>query len=147
MSISLMVQNNGQEIVATNFWETEHARRGLFYLSINAGAFRLLVPEAHTSAISEFKTAKDVILSRGPWSQMGNRDAIEILFDDESESPYALHLDARQLDRLPAREDAGRTAVFTAWLRGAQGAPVCAYRHECYYRVVPRIPWLKGRSE
>jgi hypothetical protein len=75
----LTIENDGQEITATNFWQTEQARRGSFYLSTNAGAFRLLVPEQHKSAIAEFKTAKDVILTRGPYMDQAN--AMEILWD------------------------------------------------------------------
>lgn len=42
--------NDGPRLLRTSYWQTEHAARGYLYLSINAGAFRLLVPaplEAH----------------------------------------------------------------------------------------------------
>jgi hypothetical protein len=139
----LTIKNNEQEIIETNFWRTEYARRGVFYLSANAGAFRLLVPQAHESALAEFRTAKEVVISRGPWTAQGGRDALEILFDDGSDDPYALHLDAKQLDRIPATDDAGKDFVFTAWTWA--GKPICAFRHECYYRIVPSLPWLKPR--
>jgi hypothetical protein len=32
-------ENNGPEIVSTNYWLSEHAQRGYVYLSINARAF------------------------------------------------------------------------------------------------------------
>ncbi len=138
----LQIKNQGQEIIATNFWETEHALRGVFYLSINAGAFRLLVPEVNGSTIAEFRTAKDVIISRGPWKAEGGRDALEILFDDGTDDPFAIHLDVRQVDRMPASTDAGRKVLFTAWTKG-RDKPVRVYTHDCYYRIVPELPWLK----
>jgi hypothetical protein len=36
-SVKLIIHNKGQEILSSNFWQTEYDRRGLFYLSINAG--------------------------------------------------------------------------------------------------------------
>jgi len=38
------IENDGPDIVTTNYWTTEHEQRGLFYVSINAGTCRLLVP-------------------------------------------------------------------------------------------------------
>ena len=145
----LIIKNSAQEIIGTNFWEPEHAHRGVFYLSLHAGVFRLLVPEAHTSAVAEFRRAHEVFVSRGPWTAAGGRSrgraALEILFDDRSNNPFALHLDARQVDRMPASTDVSREWALTAWVW--QGKPVCAYRQTCFYRIVPSLPWLKGRRE
>ncbi|MDX9788933.1 MAG: hypothetical protein RBT11_19320 [Desulfobacterales bacterium] len=38
----IQISNDGPEILSTNYWETEHAKKGFLYMSINAGAFRLL---------------------------------------------------------------------------------------------------------
>ena len=38
----LVVENDGPEIVATNYWELPAAAAGKFLVSVNAGAFRLL---------------------------------------------------------------------------------------------------------
>jgi hypothetical protein len=43
--VVLQIQNAGPEILATTYWQTEHARRGYLYLSFNGGALRVLVPE------------------------------------------------------------------------------------------------------
>ncbi len=97
----LAVENDGQEIRATNYFESEYARRGAFYLSVNAGAFRLLVPPAHESAIEEFRTAKEVVVSRGAWPAQRRKDALEILFDDTTE---AENFEARRLQRTCAHD-------------------------------------------
>jgi hypothetical protein len=41
----LAIPNHGPLIVASNYWQSGIAARGLLYLSVNGGAFRLLVPE------------------------------------------------------------------------------------------------------
>jgi len=139
---ALVIESDGPAIRATNFWQTAQARAGAFYLSINAGAFRLLVPSQHMGVIAEFETAKEVIVSRGPWSQAGGKDSIELLFDEWSDNPFSLHLGPGQFDRLQPARDAGRTCPFTAWaLRG--GVPAQVYRHDCRYRIVLSLPWLK----
>jgi hypothetical protein len=97
----LAVENDGQEIRATNYFESEYARRGAFYLSVNAGAFRLLVPPAHESAIEEFRTAKEVVVSRGAWTAQRRKDALEILFDDTTE---AENFEAWRLQRTCAHD-------------------------------------------
>lgn len=144
--MSLLIENDGQEIVATNFWETEMADKGAFYLSTNASAFRLLVPTQHAGEVAEFQSAKDIILTRGPWSNAQQHNAMEILFDDGSDTPYALHLGQAQVDRWPLPEDAGRTLTFTAWIL-KDGKAHCAYRAECYYRTAPKLPYLKPRKK
>jgi hypothetical protein len=40
-------------LISSNYWESDLARAGYLYLSINAGAFRLLVPESQRSIISD----------------------------------------------------------------------------------------------
>ena len=41
----ITIENNGPGILSTNYWGTPHAEKGYCYLSINAGAFRLLGPQ------------------------------------------------------------------------------------------------------
>ena len=47
----LKIENNGAEIAATNFWNTPMAHAGVVYVSVKAGAFRLLLPAAFEAAL------------------------------------------------------------------------------------------------
>lgn len=138
MTEFIHVENNGPDIIDTNYYDTPNAAAGYFYLSINAGAFRLLVPDSQVVLIDEFRTGKEVIVSRGPWPDQGRSDALELLFEDNSSSPYALHLVVEQCDRLPAYKDVGKKWVFSVWTRTGKvlGLPA-------YFRNVKQIPWLK----
>lgn len=129
------VINNGQDIESTNYFDSEHAMRGAFFLSINAGCVRLLVPDIQQSEIQEFKTAKYAILSRGPWPEMGKEDALELLFEDFSDTPYAIHVVTEQCDMLPDGKGDWRLSV---WSREGK-------RFECplKYRHVDKIPCMK----
>ncbi len=133
----LTILNKGQAIESTNYWDTEQAHAGYCYLSWNAGAGRLLVPDALKPAIREMRIAKYVIVSRGPWHEHGGRDALELLFEDSSDSPYCLHLVAEQTDRLLPEENQGGGFVVTVWTRGGE-----KLRLPGKYRTVAAIPCL-----
>jgi len=141
----LQIENHGPLLVASNFWESEQEAAGKFYLSTNAGAFRLLVPRSQEAAIAEMTTGKEVVVSRGPWPAVKRQDGLELLFDDFSDSPYALHLSIEAADRLPLDEDAGKEWLFTAWSAPRRGRPHQVLQRPCWYRRVARIPCLQPR--
>lgn len=108
MNLPLYVANEGQKLAKTNFWESEYNAKGLFYLTWNAGAARLLVPSGHRSMISEMKTGKLVVITRGLYQ---GKEGIELLFDDDSDSPFHLILSAEQCDRRIEGEDEARPFI------------------------------------
>lgn len=69
----LIIENQGQAIARTNYWDSDHAKAGYFFLSWNAGAGRLLMPDSQKAALAEMRSAKYVIVSRGPWTDQGGR--------------------------------------------------------------------------
>lgn len=137
----LIIENRGQAIAATNYWDSDHAKAGYFYLSWNAGAARILVPDVYKPALRDMRGAKYVIISRGPWTEQGGRDALELLWEDGSDSPFAIHLVTEQTDRLVPETDQGAGLTVTAWTRGGQKG-----RWPGRYRLVPRIPCLDAWS-
>lgn len=145
---SLHVHNHGPLILETDYWSGPLNQRGLFFASVNAGAIRLLVPSAHTAAVADMRTAKHVVLSRGPWPQArkpGERywpEGIELLFDDGSDSPFALHLTPESFDLLPAAPEPGREWVLSVWTT-KDGRPHKALERICHWRQVEKLPCLK----
>jgi hypothetical protein len=75
------IHNDGPAIVSSNYWDTEFAKAGAVFLSVNAGAFRLLLPDSQIGALADMRTAGAVIVSRGPWPDRQCDDAIEVLFE------------------------------------------------------------------
>lgn len=112
--MSIYVKNNGAEIAETNYFDTESASRGALYLSLNAGALRLLVPPALEKDIKEMKTGREVIVT---WGKLSGHDAVELMFEDDSDSPYALHIGINQTDRIPEGEDFGKGFQFLLYTR------------------------------
>lgn len=143
----LIVGNHGPLIVSSNYWDLPECSLGKVLVSLNAGAFRLLLPPSYEPALADMATAKECVVSRGPWPERRVADAFEVLFDDRTTDPFALHLSANSFDRLPTAEDAAKEWLLTCWTRPRRGAPHKALERRCWYRVVPQIPWLEPRKE
>jgi hypothetical protein len=128
----ITIGNDGQSIATTDFWGSELEFNGFFFLSWNAGAARLLVPDCHKASLRDMKTAAYAILSRGKYN---GHDAIEILFEDNSDAPYCVQILAEQCDRLlPAHEQGGGFTV-AVWTR--EGLQISMPGK---YRVVHSLP-------
>lgn len=104
----ITVENNGAELVKTNYWKSEYNSGGFYYVSVNAGCFRLLVPESREADIAEMKTGKFAEISRRSLERIDSeKPMFRIMFDDETVTPYCLDLSQEQFDRIPAQSDHG----------------------------------------
>jgi hypothetical protein len=139
----LRIENDGAEIIETNFFDSDLAKKGGCYLSTNACAFRLLVPDSRLGFLSDMRTAREVLVTRGAWPAMKQSEAMEILFEDDTNEPFMLILGAPQVERFPTPEDEGRELPFTVWTRG----PVKAETFKAYYRKVNKLPYMKARNK
>lgn len=75
----ISVVNEGQAIKHTDYWKSEQARAGYLFLSWNAGAARLLLPDASEALLKEMRGAQYVIISKG---EPEGRAPLELLFED-----------------------------------------------------------------
>ncbi|PUV27915.1 MULTISPECIES: hypothetical protein [Cronobacter] len=130
----ISVVNEGQAIKHTDYWQSEQARAGYLFLSWNAGAARLLVPDAAEALLKEMRGAQYVIISKG---ELDGRAALELLFEDGSDAPFVVHMLLEQSDRLLPEDEQGGDFVVTVWTRaGSQ------LRYPGKYRVVGSLPDL-----
>lgn len=140
----MIIQNDGPLITATDYWQSEYARAGIVYVSINAGALRLLLPHGGTVAaelLAAATTARECIISRGLYR---GRDAYELLYEDDTDSPYSLHITiAEQADRTLPASESGRSVAHTIWTRGFRDAPTLAVSLPGRFRAVMTLPHLK----
>lgn len=112
------ISNNGSDILNTNYWGTEPADKGFLFLSWNDGVGRLLVPRSQEHAIDDMKTGLYVIISSGLWD---GREALELVFEDNTSSPYSVTLVTDQTDRLLPDTDQGGGFKVAVWTeRGNQ---------------------------
>jgi hypothetical protein len=135
---SIQISNKGQAIAGTNYFDSTHAARGLFYLTWNAGAGRLLVPDNQKRTLTEMRSAKFVIVSSGPWEEQAGVPALELLFEDHSDSPFVLTIPLAQTDRVLPDTDQGAGFYISVWNRGGQ-----KLRLPGRYRKVESLPCLE----
>lgn len=130
----LKIVNDGQDIKSTNYWDSDLAKNDLCYLTWNAGAGRLLLPEMLVSSLKDMASAEYVIVSRGPWPLKNNADSLELLFEDHSKSPYCIHITAEQTDRIP---EPGEDFVIAIWTSAGKQSTLPGK-----FRRVTEIPCL-----
>ena len=140
----IVVENHGPLILSSNFWGSDYEAAGKLYVSLNAGAVRVLVPRSQRAVIEEMRPAREVVLSRGPWPERGLAEAVELLFDDGSDNPFALHLSPESFDLLPGEPEPGRSWVLTVWDE-KKGRPHQCLQRACHWRQWTRFlasePW------
>jgi hypothetical protein len=106
----LVIRNDGADIVETNYWTTRAGRNDFCYLSGNAGALRLLVPQNLSDRyLPEMRTGKSVSIE----TSIASPACIDVVFDDGSKTPFYIALDRSQTDRVSG--GARRNVPFTVW--------------------------------
>lgn len=129
-----MVHQDGARIIETDYWDSEEAEAGMLVVSSSAGVMRLLVPDAHASAVGEMLAASSVVVSRGP---LDGVDVLEIFFEDGTDKPMVVCVEAQRADFLPRSDESGREIGFAVWTRA--GLQLSLPGH---YFVVPSLPSL-----
>lgn len=130
----MQIHNDGQRILRTDYWQSDHARRGYAYLSVNAGAVRLLIPRSlqeATEAIRDARAARVQIAG----ACRGDYRPIHVVLDDDSAAPYCLTLDVRQCDRTLPVSEVGRAVPLFAYAP-AHGVSASACRLVASIRAV-----------
>lgn len=138
----IVTTNHGPLIVSSSYWGSAIEEAGKIWISVNAGAIRVLVPRVMRRIIEDMRTAKSVICSRGPWPQGGKDDAMELLFEDGSDSPFSLHVGPESVDMFPGEPDAGRQWICSVW-DWKKNKPHKAVERPCHWRRVSSLPWLR----
>jgi hypothetical protein len=140
----IVIQSNGADIVATNYWASPLAAAGLFLLSTNAGEPRLLVPRSqHLHLTNLTAGVEHVLLSYGLWTAPWVHGA-EWLAEDNTVSPFALQLQEEVMDQkiyVPPGKVVQTTASI--WIESG-GRPQCYRRMKAYIRQVDTIPCLQA---
>lgn len=138
----IITENHGPLVVSSTYWGSDLEAAGKIHLSCNAGAIRMLLPASVRHYIREQRAAAYAVLSRGPWPDRGLADAVEILWEDHSDSPFAQQFAPESFDLLPGEPSAGQEWVIAVYDNKKNRPHKCLERR-CSWRRVPRIPWLK----
>jgi len=87
----------------TTYFDSDICNKGLYYFVHNNGKYFLFLPKWNEKVLQEMQTGKQVIITRG--SHEGIKDSFEIVFDDETETPFSVLIRDEQFTRLsPLKE-------------------------------------------
>jgi len=108
--MGIIVRNQGQIIISTNYYETELCKKGIVHCSVNDKCFRILLPprigefgkngenvenaERSVKAVREMRCAKRVLIGI---DETDNGRLFCFTFDDETDLPYRLFLSEVQV--------------------------------------------------
>ena len=95
----ISIGNVGPEIASTDYWDSDQAQKGLMHVSPNAGVLRLLVPPKWERILPDMRTGKRVTVE----NSIVRRGAVDIVFEDGTQSPFFVSLDRRQFSGIPKR--------------------------------------------
>ncbi len=128
----VQIENKGQKLESKNYWESELAIKGMLYVSVHNDYVRLLLPKAQEGQIDKMKNGEVVIISKGIYK---NRKAVEIMFEDNSNNPYCIHISSEQFDMLPKDGDKWKFAIHTENEK--------VFTQECKVRSVNSLPYME----
>lgn len=132
----LTIENDGENILATNYFDLPSAQLGFFFLVRDAFVDRLLIPDSQLNYIREMKTGLHCVITSGIYRE---HESIEIMFDDRSSSPFALYLSTNQC-LGDARRRSGPSKL-AAWTREGKAGEWTAYQRKG--KKLPNLqPWV-----
>lgn len=104
----ISISNNGQAIAQTNYWSTAQALSGYCFLSRNAAALRLLIPQAQSAWLQDILAAKKVTIERSLEIPGG----FDVVFEDGTDMPFFIGMSRGMMDCKLSRTN---RIPFTVW--------------------------------
>lgn len=144
--MNIQIENQGQDIISSNYWGSDIEKQRLLFLSPNAGAIRLLVPRNYEAELQDMtKDCDYVIVTRGKWN---GAEAVEILFENHSHTPYSITLTADSCLMLPGNPGSDRQWGFAIWtLDETTNRPIKRYAFKSKWRRADELPYLRPWEE
>ena len=98
------------------------------------------------SLLEAARWSRECLISRGATiGPPGNgAEGYELLYEDDSDTPFSLMLGATQVDRLLPTSDSGKSVLHTIWTRGFRDTPNLAWTMPGKFRSVATLPYLKA---
>lgn len=103
-------ENTGPILERTNYYDSDAANAGEFYLTWNAGVARLLVPDNQKNILAKIRTSKRVSISI-------IKGGLEIIFDDDSDYQFMIQIAQEQTDRIITSDDIGDAFQCSVYIR------------------------------
>lgn len=144
---SFFIEDDGEDIKGTDFWQSKLEKQGELVFSIKGSTIRVLIPRSEFNVIDMAKRSKEIIISRGPLLDGETEYGYEILFHtgDIVKDSFLSYFENSFLDLLPDRL-VGKDLKCDFWVQsdGVLGKTVSK---PARYRIVEKLPYLKPWSD
>ena len=142
-SFRIVTNDNGNEIVETNYFRPNFNPTNLFQLSYSGTCFHLLIPPKLKKTIKEMRTGKYAIISVG-YHKLLKTEMIEIMFEDFTRTPYAIHISQCQSTCIIDSSFNNSKMVFKGYSENGK-----VLEMDVYIRSDPQyqLPYLKPLND
>lgn len=119
----------------TTYWETDVSPED-YHLVFNIETYSLLLPDGKNDWLVKILESESVVITKGSYN--GKNDCFEIMFEDDTETPYRLIISDEQFSRIsPLKEGCnGHFYIFSGGLYNCN----CDFDKVCY-RVAETLPF------
>ena len=126
----------------TTYFDTDMCKKGFYYLVHSNDKYFLLLPKWNERVINEMQTGNHVVITRG--SHEGHKDSFEIVFDDNSENPYAVLLRDEQFTRITPLKEGWNGTLYVY----SGDIDECRFIfYNVYYRITDNLPCFEPIKE
>ena len=128
--------NKNGFITDTTYWDTDYCKEGYYHLVFNMGTYSLLIPENKDDLLTELTEAQSVVITRGNYN--GKSDYFEVMFEDNTETPYMILLSNEQFSRVSPLKEGwnGHFYIYVGSLNKCKRD-----FDKVYYRVADTLPF------
>jgi len=129
-------------ITDTTYWDTDACEAGSYHLVFNIDTYSLLIPENKDDWLVETVEAESVVITRGSYN--GKKDCFEIMFEDNTETPFKIIISDEQFSRVSPLKEGwnGHLYIFSGSLNN------CKQDYDkVYYRIADTLPFCKPVDE
>jgi hypothetical protein len=137
------MQNKKGTLLSTDYFDCKLGKAGLYYISFNAYAGRLLIPDTQAAELFvelEKNPVAHVVLSMGKTFDKENKcfkDMGELMFEDGTDAPFSVIIQSDLIDRRISSEPMETTLA----LHTRDGAYDTTFK--LYVRTVGELPYLR----
>lgn len=127
------------EMISTDYWETQLGLEGYVKIVPLHGALRFLVPRImDKKLIPDILKAESVIITKGIHLGFNGRLMYEFLFEDHSNDPMLIDVIPQQFEIEPNNGNLGQTIPMYVYLEG-RPLPIKKF-DDVFYRIKDFLP-------
>ena len=129
-------------ITDTTYFDTDVCDEGLYNLIFNMNTYSLLIPDRKDDWLVDILEAESVVITRGTYN--GKNDCFEIMFEDDTETPFMIILSDEQFSRISPLKEGwnGHLYIFVGSIHNCKRD-----FDKVYYRVTDTLPFCNPVEE